>query len=92
MKKHVMNLIKSIVFVGVTVGVSVVLCLMFIPKTSDLEGGMTNPTPGGFMVSLRTRLISLCLETAMLTVRTLLWSYGTNMVCHHTLQLRAIRL
>lgn len=48
MKNHVMNLIKSIVFVGVTVGVLVVLCVMFTPKTSDLEGGMTNPNARGF--------------------------------------------
>ena len=48
MKKHVINLVKSIIFVGIAVGALAVLCVMFTPKTSDLEGGMTNPNARGF--------------------------------------------
>lgn len=44
----VKNMVKSIIFVVLAVLGVAVLCVMFVPKTSDLAGGMTNPNARGF--------------------------------------------
>lgn len=45
---NIKKLLKAAVFVLIFAAVMMVLCQMFIPKTSDSEGGMTNPNARGF--------------------------------------------
>lgn len=46
--KSIKKLIKSIIFVVLFATMLAVLCEVFTPKTSDLQGGMTNPNARGF--------------------------------------------
>lgn len=46
--KSIKKQIKSIIFVVLFATMLAVLCEVFTPKTSDLQGGMTNPNARGF--------------------------------------------